>query len=236
MYDDESADIRHFVFDKISELENFDLIKPSDKLKLLHVGLSDNSQKVLDAAIKFLKKFCISLKIIKSNNEQKRNENSMDIEEEENSDKEKENNNQLTVHEKIIKTSSPLKIKKKLFDSPFRLFDHLDASRYYNDPKLSYAFILITGQLIDLIDFENLVDYTKSIVENLISSVMNIKNVNIFSPDKFKRKSFSSNKMSSAKKGTSELFSDVFFLQSKNKFFLVKIYFKLNRFDLFLEF
>lgn len=263
MYDDESPEIRHFVFDKISELEDFDLIKPADKLRLLYVGLSDTSQKVHDAAVRFLKKFTEHLKIIKSSNsisnsnnnnnkevnvnKEKRNENLMDIEddfnaaESNNNKKEKPEeeeaaeNKELTVHEKIIKASSPIKAKNKLQDSPFRLFDHLDSKKFYNHPKLSYAFNLITAQLVELIDFDDLVDYVSSIVDNLaliscaegLSSgnynnhVNNNNNNNkafgLFSTEKVAKRNsrvFSSAGNSQTKAGKVELFNDVFFLQS----------------------
>jgi hypothetical protein len=254
MYDDESPEIRHFVFDKISELEDFNLIKPADKLRLLYVGLSDTSQKVVDAAVRFLKKFTAHLEIIKSpnsnnnNNKQKRNENLMDIEQDFQSEKAKEpenniknlvNNNynnekeeaeneELTVHEKIIKASSPIKTKNKLQDSPFRLFDHLDSDKFFNHPKLSYAFHLITAQLVELIDFDDLIDYVGSIVDNLVLSAAennqaNNKAFNLFSPEKAgKRNSrvFSSGGHSAGKAGKVELFNDVFFLQSMKNFII----------------
>jgi len=253
MYDDESPEIRHFVFDKISDLEDFNLIKPADKLRLLYVGLSDTSPKVVEAAVRFLKKFTVHLKIIKSsnssnnNNKQKKNENYMDIEAYNNthSNKEHENNNhiteeseeaenkELTVHEKIIKASSPIKAKNKLQDSPFRLFDHLDSKKFFNHPKLSYAFNLITAQLVELIDFDDLVDYVSSIVDNLVFSSnaeggSNISNNNnkafsLFSPEKVSKRNsrvFSSGGNSAKRAGKVELFNDVFFLQSNNLFSL----------------
>ncbi len=240
MYDDESADIRFFVFDKICELEDFNLIKPGDKLRLLYVGLSDTNQKVVDAAVRFLKKFITHLKIIKSENDNRdntsranKNENLMEIEEERfkndtknNLTKDNKGNNnhkfeeskylEITVHEKIIKASSPLKMKNKLQDSPFRLFDHLDSKRFYNHPKLSYAFNLITAQLIDLIDFDDLVDYVKSIIDNLIISSNSEKALFLLSPEKINKRNsrvFSSGD-SSRRAGKFDLFNDVFFLQS----------------------
>jgi len=255
MYDDESPEIRHFVFDKISELEDFNLIKPADKLRLLYVGLSDTSQKVVDAAVRFLKKFTAHLEIIKSSNsnnnnniKQKRNENLMDIEEDFQSEKAKKaenninnivnnnNNNEkgeaenveLTVHEKIIKASSPIKTKNKLQDSPYRLFDHLDSNKFFNHPKLSYAFHLITAQLVELIDFDDLVDYVGSIVDNLVLSAAennqaNNNAFNLFSPGKAEKRNsrvFSSGGHSSGKAGKVELFNDVFFLQSYKNFII----------------
>lgn len=257
MYDDESPEIRLFVFDKISELENFNLIKPADKLRLLYVGLSDTSPKVVEAAVRFLKKFTMHLKIIKSsnsnhnnnnnntnsNNLAKSNENQMDIEDNyqyekaehptnNNNFNDNDNNNlneaenddkELTVHEKIIRASSPIKAKNKLQESPFRLFDHLDSKKFYNHPKLSYAFHLITAKLVELIDFDDLVDYVKSIVDNLIFSVHesqhgNNKAFNLFSPEKIgkrNQKNFLSAGHSTGKAGKVELFNDVFFMQSK---------------------
>jgi len=266
MYDDESPEIRHFVFDKISELEDFSLINPSDKLRLLYVGLSDNSPKVVDSAISFLKKFTEYLKIFKGENnnddphmnnnsnfsnednlnttnnfgnlkKEKKNEFLMDIESADNSQNYENNHNktlnrnnentkeieeakafnlkEFTVHEKIIKASSPLKLKKKLQDSPFRLFDHLDSKRFYNHPKLSFAFHLITAQLIDMINFDDLIEYVGSIVDNLIFYSNSETNFKMLTHEKLnKRNSKIFHSASSGKGGKVELFNDVFFLQS----------------------
>lgn len=130
----------------------------------------------------------------------------------ENNNENEENKNAETLHEKIMAISSPLKTKKKLQDSPFRLFDHLDARKYYNHPKLSYAFILITAQLIDLIEFDDLVNYAQSIVDNLIASSNCESGIRAYSQQK--RNKMCPSVYSSGKGGKIELFNDVLFLQS----------------------
>ena len=50
MYDDTSADTRLFVFEKLSELNDFSLISSKHKMRLFYFGLSDQSPKVKVAA------------------------------------------------------------------------------------------------------------------------------------------------------------------------------------------
>jgi hypothetical protein len=246
LYDDESSEIRHFVFDKISEIKNFDLISSTEKLKLFYIGLSDNNQKVFDSAQKFLKKFISHLKIIKSD---KVNYSSLNYNNNNNmhfdasfENRKNEDSFNCTLNEKIKLNSSPLKVKNKLEESPIRLFDHLDAYKYYNHPKLSYAFCLITAQLVELIDNDDLIFYINDIIENLKSFVdenlnieynnndinNNIDNnntinntINPFKDRKNKKSAigFSSGKKEKANNNNNlnklNTFNDLFFLQSK---------------------
>ncbi len=239
LYDDESSEIRHFVFDKISELKNFDLISSTEKLKLFYIGLSDNNQKVFDSALKLLKKFIAHLKIINiKSNKSNNNNNNMQFDASFENQKNEDNNN-CTLNEKIKINSSPLKIKNKLQESPFGLFYHLDAYKYYNHPKLSYAFCLITAQLVELIDNDDLIIYISDIIANLKSLVddefenNNNNNNNPFKEKKNKRNtiSFSTAKKEKANSNNDNddnnnnnndnylnklnTFNDLFFLQSK---------------------
>ncbi len=135
-----------------------------------------------------------------------------------------------TAKEKIEKVTSPLKLgmKKKLKDSPSRIFDKLDVFVFYNHQKYSYSFQLITEAILEFADNSNLKDFIKNIVDNLIS----VTNPNehphgIISDNKHRKNNINMMDISGGSIGSiragrnydkSALFNDIFFLQSKLSF------------------
>lgn len=252
MYDDESADIRHFVYEKLSEIKNFDMIDPKIKVKLLYVGLSDLNNKVQQSAKKFLKNYLYSLGIYKSKKLSEKSEDvkmEVDIEEEVNT-KEKEANKENakigkkkrgkkskikeensdsseaeqdsdddrdeydTAHDKIIKSESPLKVnKKKLVDAPSRVLDKLDIVSYYNHPKYSCTFQLITEAIIEFTDHTTLSDFYKNIIDNMILVSNSQAEIKFLSSEKKKKHSGGFNS-TEGKVDKYALFNDVYFLQN----------------------
>jgi hypothetical protein len=206
MYDDDSAEIRTFVFEKLCEIKNYKLIDPKTKVRLLFVGLSDGNQKVYNAARRFLKNVLCSLGVYK-----KKNGDKMDVDSEES--KEEEVRRIESSREKIEKLTSPIRIKKKLADSPSRIFDELDVTHFYSHAKYSATFGLITDAIIELTDYENLTGYVANIIDNLIQSTGKLDLKQITSA---RKKEYSPSPIG---KGTYidkyALFNDIFFLQSK---------------------
>jgi hypothetical protein len=206
MYDDDSAEIRSFVFEKLCEIKNYRLIDPKAKVKLLFVGLSDSNQKVYNAARRFLKNILFSVGVYK-----KKNGDKMDVDSEES--KEDEVRRVESSRERIEKLTSPLRMKKKLADTPSRIFDELDVTHFYSHAKYSATFGLITDAIIELTDFENLTGYIANIVDNLIQSTGKLDLKQIASARKKEYTPSPIGKLTYVDKYA--LFNDIFFLQSK---------------------
>jgi hypothetical protein len=210
MYDDDSAEIRCFVFEKLCEIKNYQLIDPKTKVRLLFVGLSDNSPKVCTAARKFLKNLLFSLGVYK-----KKKGDLMDIDSEESKeDGVRRIESTREKIEKVDKLTSPIRAKKKLADSPSRIFDELDVIHYYNHAKYSATFGLITDAVLELTDFDNIIGYIANIVENLVQATGKNELMLITSAKKK-----DATPPSTIGKGNYidkyALFNDIFFLQSK---------------------
>ena len=126
-----------------------------------------------------------------------KNDNERDVEGIENEDK------MISSREKLDMVSSPFKMKKKLNDSPSRIFDKLDINSFYNHPKYSVTFQLITEAIVEMTEPANMTDFVKNIVENLLSAS---KTEN--------RKRRSSLPQNSGTHDINALFNDIFFLQS----------------------
>ncbi len=259
MYDDDSVEIRHFVFEKLSEMKNYEIIDAKTKVKLLYVGLSDNSQKIQTSAKKFLKNYMISLGIFKNSKTQKNEkEENMDVDgdiddhrdskidniksrmkkvnlssriNKQDADEDEEDEELLeTAKDKIEKITSPLRlgIKKKLNDSPSRVFDKLEVFLFYNDHKYSYTFQLITDAILEFTDKSNLKHFIKNILENMTSAInSNEHNYGIISDKKYQKNNINMMDISGGStrservrrsNDNTALFNDIFFLQSK--FFL----------------
>lgn len=242
MYDDESAEIRVFAFDKLAKLKDYHSIDSKTKVKLFFVGLSDSSQRVQASGKKLLKKYLNYLGILKRKNandeednmnndpnkmdidddgqlsNMKKNtiiKNNIDDDDDEDEDELDIKNRTSTAKENIQRTTTPMKpAGKKLNDSPSRLFDELDVISNYNHPKYSYVFTLITEAMLEIIDKEDLIDYLKDIIENLSSIITRINEIKQFSTEKKRLSQFSSSRKDRLDKYA--LFNDVYFLQSKS--------------------
>ena len=173
MIDDESSEMRLFAFEKLTKIQNFDVLDSKIKIKIFFIGLSDNNPKIKQAAQKILKNYLDLLGILKqknfdisenkmdlddeSNNLNKNNDSIMKFEE---SNNKKENNIISSAKDKIEKATTPLKFKtKKLNDSPSRIFDELDITTYYNHPKFSYVFNLIVENMFEIIEKEDIIKF-----------------------------------------------------------------------------
>ena len=227
MYDDESSEIRQFAFEKLCRVQNFHTIDSKVKVKIFFVGLGDTSPKIQEYGKKLLKNYMTFLGIIKAKSSKEKDNDRMDIddedtkkklfdEEEDNEDK-NENSSQEDPHDtaqsKIQKATSPMKPKgKKLTDSPSRIFDELDVISYYNHPKFSYVYTLITDAMMEIIDQEDIVNFCKDIIENFTSIINKIGEIKQFSTEKKRRSSFSSSGKEKIDKYA--LFNDIYFLQN----------------------
>lgn len=253
MYDDDAVEIRNFVYEKLSEIKNFELIDPATKVKLLYIGLSDNSAKVQASAKKFLKHYLYSLGVYKGKkntnsnlnqddkmlvdqeintvteveqNLKKKFEKKLNLDNpEEESDDEPEGN--LNCHDKIQKTTSPMKLnkgKRKLTDSPSRVFDKLDIMTFYNHPKFSFTFSLITESIIEFTDNSDLIGFLSNIVENMKSVSSSQPEMKFLSSEKKRGKKnmkeieFSSACSTDGKIDQYALFNDIYFLQNCLRF------------------
>jgi hypothetical protein len=234
MYDDESIEIRFFVYDKLAELKNFNVISPASMVKLLFVGLSDNSPKVQSSAKKFLKNYLNFIGVFKNPESDQMlvdddsNSTSKNITEAVNKLKlDKDEEGELLASEKILKSNSPMKLlnKKKLSDSPSRVFDRLDIKNFYNHSKYSFTFQLITEAIIEFTDNPHILQYIKSIVENIISVTQSQTDKKLFSSDNKQINIFAdstnSNK-SQSRTDKYEIFNDIYFLHHCLKFFSAK--------------
>lgn len=240
MYDDDSAEIRLFSFEKLCKMSNFHNIDPKTKVKLFFVGLSDSSPKIQQSGKKLLKNFLNFLGIIKSKASSKENkikdEDRMDIDSEEENQKNSETKKKLfsddssdnedkneessqddkedTAKSKIEKATSPMKPKgKKLTDSPSRIFDELDVITYYNHPKYSYVFTLITEAMLEIIDKDDIISFCRDIIDNFTSIINKVGEIKHFSTEKKRSSQFSSSGKEKIDKYA--LFNDIYFLQSK---------------------
>ena len=263
MYDDDSVEIRHFVFEKLSEMKNYKMIDAKTKVKLLYVGLSDNSQKIQTSAKKFLKNYMFSLGIFKNSKTHKdEKDQNMDVDgdlednpdtkidnlksrmkkvnissriNKQDSDEDEEDEELLeTAKDKIEKITSPLRLenKKKLKDSPSRVFDNLDVFLFYNDHKYSYTFQLITDAILEFTDKSNLKHFIKNILDNITSSInFNEHGYGIISDKKHHKNNINMMDISGGSTRSERgrrsfdmtpLFNDIFFLQSI--FFIIKFF------------
>jgi hypothetical protein len=241
MYDDDAVEIRNFVYEKLSEIKNFDLIDPATKVKLLYVGLSDNSPKVQTSTKKFLKHYLYSLGVYKGKKQtvdddkmlvDQDNNNNTEVEHNlkkkfekklnlDNPEDESDDEPEGTAHDKIQKITSPMKLlqnKKKLTDSPSRVFDKLDIMTFYNHPKFSYTFSLITESIIEFTDNNDLLGFLLNIVENMKSVSSSQPEMKFLSSEK-KRKNVNNIEFSSANSTDGKidqyaLFNDIYFLQN----------------------
>ena len=222
MIDDESSEMRLFAFEKLTKIQNFDVLDSKIKIKIFFIGLSDNNPKIKQAAQKILKNYLDLLGILKQKNFNI--ENKMDLDEESNnlnknndsimkfeeSNNKKENNIISSAKDKIEKATTPLKFKtKKLNDSPSRIFDELDITTYYNHPKFSYVFNLIVENMFEIIEKEDLIKYCKEIIDNLKNIILDKKRPSINSQ-------YSTNSINKEKEKYDKyaLFNDIFFLQN----------------------
>ena len=233
MYDDDSQEIRLFAFEKLSKINNFHSIDPKTKVKLFFVGLSDTSPKVKVYAKKVLKNYLMFLGIIKSKpSKSLQHTDRMDIDseatpsvrkrlfEEEENDSEKSSEKEEYITEsakaKLDRVTSPLKPSgKKLTDSPSRILDELDVLSYYNHPKYSYVFTLITEAMLEIIDQVDIVSFCRDIIDNLTNIIQKTGEIKQFTSEKKqfqRRSSFSSSQKEKVDKYA--LFNDIYFLQN----------------------
>jgi hypothetical protein len=264
MYDDDSAEIRHFVFEKLSEIKDFGLIDARTKVKLLYIGLSDSNLKVQNSAKKFLKNFLFSLGIYNtSNKDQEEPEIKDEVDQNDKMEVEtpnaeepqktgkkgrkkkdtKEEEEVETAQERILKATSPLKTaeKKKLKDSPSRVFDNLDIILYYNHAKYSYAFQLITEAIIEFTDHSNLVEFIQNIVDNMIL-ISDCSPELKFHPTmtqasemKRKKGAYASSLTKSSMLDKFAFFNDVYFLQNTIRIILTRPRMDLNLKDQIMQ-
>lgn len=222
MYDDDSQEIRLFAFEKLSKINNFHSIDPKTKVKLFFVGLSDTSPKVKVYAKKVLKNYLMFLGIIKSKPSKS---DRMDIDSEgtpsvEENDSERSSEKEEYITEsakaKLDRVTSPLKpLGKKLTDSPSRILDELDVLSYYNHPKYSYVFTLITEAMLEIIDQVDIVSFCRDIVDNITNIIQKTGEIKQFTSEKKhpqRRSSFSSSQKEKVDKYA--LFNDIYFLQN----------------------
>ena len=122
-----------------------------------------------------------------------------------------------TIKDKIQNSRSPLKhVSRKLKSAPSRIFDELEVLNFYNHPKYSYTYFLVTEAMINIIDKEDLIQYIKEIVANLNSLINKSGEIPFFSSGKgsksFKRRfSFSDNKSYKNKNAVDDfsIFNDI---------------------------
>lgn len=183
MCDDESSEVRHFVYDKLYKLSDLTIMNKKMKVKLFFIGLSETENKNKILVKNLLKKLLKQLGIIQSHREirseiksPKVNNSMMEIEDESyniNKINDEEEENPVTCEEKLVHMTSPLKQQKQNnFDlkNPSLLFEELEVIDNYNHPKYSYTFELITKELINIVDEENLIKHLKSILDDLSSN------------------------------------------------------------------
>ena len=206
MFDDENPEIRLFVYEKLAELNNFGLITAKQKMLLFYFGLSDQNSKVQLAAKNLLKNYLNYIGVYRLLEPKERtNDNQMEIDDE----KEKIE----SAHEKIEKATSPFKKKKKLLDSPSRVFDDLDMMNNLFHPKFSYTYQLIIEAILDITDQSNINDFIFTITDNIILVVAESSQLKLYSSEKKNNyKPYKGDKVD--KLG---LFNDVYFLQGMIK-------------------
>ena len=205
MFDDENHDIRHFVYEKLAEINNFNLITPKQKMLLFYHGLSDQNSKVQVAAKNLLKNYLnyIGVYRLLETKDPKEKFAKMDIDEENKPERVE------SVHDKLHRVTSPFKLKKKLLDSPSRVFDDLDIMNNLFHPKYSYAYHLIIEAILDMTDQSNINDLIVTITENIILIVAESSMIKMYSTEK--RNSYKSYK--GDKYDKLGIFNDVYFLQ-----------------------
>ena len=224
MYDDDNAEIRSLVFEKLSSIKNFDLIDTNNKVRMLFIGLSDKTEKVKINAKKFFRNYLNFLgiftdkaEIVKEDEGKDKMavdvENVMDVSFCDNKIKIKEDEDNLrTVDEKIKFSTSPLRLKadkNNMKFSPAILFDKLNFINYYFNPKYSYVFQLVTDALIECSSYESLIELYEGIMNHLLTSSNSIPIIKIESRRKIiQNKNLENNNFS--------LFYEILFLQSKN--------------------
>lgn len=191
MCDDESSEVRAFVFEKLYKLDTLSYVDKKMKVKLFFIGLSEADNKNKGLAKNLLRKLMKEIGILGRSNKNQNNignlaqsgvkdSSHMDIDESNNNDIDKDNNdensreyinNGLTVEEKIANMTSPKKQPENsnfsIKNCPSQLFNELEVLENYNHPKYSHAFELITEAIIGIIDDESLTNCLHTIVDGL---------------------------------------------------------------------
>lgn len=157
MYDDESAETRAFAIEKMSELTDFNVLSPREISMIIFVGLSDLNPKVKKATSLLITRILTFMGVYENDRDKKMGDSSYGVVEE------------VSVLDKIQRSTSPIRHKHLLTNSPSRIFDLFDIQSFYAHPKFSNIFTLTCREILEQTSIENMKDYLEGIIGNMVN-------------------------------------------------------------------
>lgn len=175
MHDDESGEIRLFVYEKLSMLQ-ISQLDSATKIKLFFIGLSDPIERNRNSARKVLKHYMVEQGILDEKFHQLNTgstyknikSNQMELDDDQSNTNKSFTDEGITAKEKLEYVTSPLKVKQVGFTNlASRILDDLHVSEFYNHSKYSSCFELLVESIIDMSDLDSLKSNLNLIIENL---------------------------------------------------------------------